>query len=510
MAVVFSLESVPLSTRLMMQHGKRNLMATACVRQSTISRHQRKLLATNVLWKIIIVFAACSVINNFLVLVKYEGRSDEVGPFDRAAVTTAKNVSQTEPCRSSFVGGEKNDARFPHFTILPSHACGEETVSFVIIVFSYVSNFMSRIFIRKTWGGYANERGNNATLVFLVALNGTPSHDYTQKHLEREAEVFGDILQVRFQEHYRNLSLKSIAMLNWVSEHCQNSQYLLKADDDVYVNAPLLARQLVKMSTGSFSKVNFVLGGIGSRKPHGNKESKWYTSKKEFNGYVYPPFVSGTAYAMTRRTALRLYAATHRVARFWLEDVYITGMCALKAGVKVVTNRLFSLRRTPLGDCDIRTYYSIHGLTLFIYHSIPLLLTAHSTFYFSTEMTHSFMKTAAWLLMALCTIILIIDIIVYKTSSLIIIANSKMANLSLVLIFTGSQNSSDQADALRILKMVQSYGYNASSTNVQTGSRKSDNPNGQGNLNLSEISASYHNLSASENSGSQYKSNITK
>ncbi|KAH9407371.1 hypothetical protein TYRP_012926 [Tyrophagus putrescentiae] len=81
--------------------------------------------------------------------------------------------------------------------------------------------FDRRMTIRKTWGKEAKEAG--------------------MKAIRAEAKQYGDMLQFNFIEDYYNLTLKAVAELKWAWRHCANStRYLMKVDDDVLVNVPLL------------------------------------------------------------------------------------------------------------------------------------------------------------------------------------------------------------------------------------------------------------------------------
>jgi len=47
-------------------------------------------------------------------------------------------------------------------------------------------------------------------------------------------------IQVNMVDQYRNLTLKVVALFNWMNENCPHARYLLKCDDDVYVNVHTL------------------------------------------------------------------------------------------------------------------------------------------------------------------------------------------------------------------------------------------------------------------------------
>lgn len=53
----------------------------------------------------------------------------------------------------------------------------------------------------------------------VTFLLGIPKNEETQKRIETESSLHGDILQESFVESYANLTLKSAFILKWAS--CQ-------------------------------------------------------------------------------------------------------------------------------------------------------------------------------------------------------------------------------------------------------------------------------------------------
>ena len=70
-------------------------------------------------------------------------------------------------------------------------------------------------------------------VVFLVGQQVNSTH---QEQLRSEAEQYGDIVQEAFIDTYANLTVKSLMLLKWFTQHCDNTQYVMKADDDMYIN----------------------------------------------------------------------------------------------------------------------------------------------------------------------------------------------------------------------------------------------------------------------------------
>ena len=53
-------------------------------------------------------------------------------------------------------------------------------------------------------------------------------------------ELFGDLIVAESQDTYNNLTLKTMAIMEWVSTYCNKAGYVLKTDDDMFINVPNL------------------------------------------------------------------------------------------------------------------------------------------------------------------------------------------------------------------------------------------------------------------------------
>ena len=77
-----------------------------------------------------------------------------------------------------------------------------------------------------------------------------------------EAEEHNDLVVEDFQETYLNLTVKTTFLLKWLtSSHCSRARFILKVDDDVYVNpANLWATLEQSLHLGS-NKIKYALIG---------------------------------------------------------------------------------------------------------------------------------------------------------------------------------------------------------------------------------------------------------
>ena len=57
-----------------------------------------------------------------------------------------------------------------------------------------------------------------------------------QRRLEEESRRHGDLVQGDFLDTYHNLSYKATMGNLWVAEFCSQAQFVVKTDDDMYVD----------------------------------------------------------------------------------------------------------------------------------------------------------------------------------------------------------------------------------------------------------------------------------
>ncbi|XP_026736505.1 uncharacterized protein LOC113500044 [Trichoplusia ni] len=182
-------------------------------------------------------------------------------------------------------------------------------------------------------------------VVFLLGLPTNDNNSVVQRKILAESEKYGDIIQEDFIDSYNNLTLKSIMMLKWITNSCNESvRYILKTDDDMYINVPNLMENLKNRSkqfdenfSRSGTKEYLLIGDLicGAR-PVLDSHNKWYSPRYMFSGRVYPRYLSGTGYALSAAAARALYSAALRTNYFHLEDIFITGMCAGRARPRIV------------------------------------------------------------------------------------------------------------------------------------------------------------------------------
>lgn len=113
----------------------------------------------------------------------------------------------------------------------PEHSiCDKKEIDLLIYVHSSPGNLKSRLMIRETWAKRA--LFPRTRIVFML---GSSQNRTVSDLIELESKIYNDIVQQDFIDTYRNLTLKCIMALRWVSAYCKTPKFILKTDDDVIV-----------------------------------------------------------------------------------------------------------------------------------------------------------------------------------------------------------------------------------------------------------------------------------
>lgn len=116
-----------------------------------------------------------------------------------------------------------------------------------------------------------------------------------------EAAAHDDIIIENFKDVYNNLTLKTGFILKNYKSLCFNSSFLMKTDDDMFVNTKLL-EELLSNSTQSSQIDKYLIGDeIAPYKPHRDRESRWYLPRFLMPDDLLPSYLSGTGYIISSK-----------------------------------------------------------------------------------------------------------------------------------------------------------------------------------------------------------------
>ena len=72
--------------------------------------------------------------------------------------------------------------------------------------------------------------------ISYMFYTGSTLDENIQRSLEEESQEYGDLVQGDFLDNYYNLSYKAIMGNLWVAEFCSQAEFLVKTDDDMFVD----------------------------------------------------------------------------------------------------------------------------------------------------------------------------------------------------------------------------------------------------------------------------------
>ena len=188
------------------------------------------------------------------------------------------NVNATRDV-AVYVQPENVTAKIPNGGLCVGDAAATKAPFLLVIVCSAVSNTDARNAIRDTWmkakrvqNGTLLSALENITLGVKVAfLLGETTNETIQNDVYLENELHGDIIQEGFYDSYLNLTLKSVMLLKWVTTYCPEVSFVLKTDDDMFVNIPALVGYL-----STIHRQNVIVGYLFCHaRPVKDLRSKW-------------------------------------------------------------------------------------------------------------------------------------------------------------------------------------------------------------------------------------------
>lgn len=222
----------------------------------------------------------------------------------------------------------------------------------VIIIMSAPTHLEARMAIRQTWGHFGQR--SDISILFML---GATTDSKVETILRKEQKTYNDVIRGKFLDSYSNLTLKTISTLEWVDSYCSKVKFLLKTDDDMFINVPRLQAFTIKHA----KEKNVIFGRLAKKwKPIRNKKSKYYVSQAQFKHAIFPDFTTGPAYLLSSDIIRKLYDAALDQTYLKLEDVFVTGIVANKLGIKRTHANEFLNKKISYSACNVQRGISIH------------------------------------------------------------------------------------------------------------------------------------------------------
>lgn len=149
--------------------------------------------------------------------------------------------------------------------------------------------------------------------------------------------------------------------LHWASSHkCLKPTFIVKMDDDIVVDFFRLSKYLdsIKLRYAG-EEIRHFLGGYVFSKvvPIRARQNKWFVTREEYEGGMYPDYLSGWMYVSTPYTSRLLHASASKPNAniFWIDDTWITGILRdeLKLPINDSLNAIFSANSQFIDCCIV-------------------------------------------------------------------------------------------------------------------------------------------------------------
>lgn len=204
--------------------------------------------------------------------------------------------------------------------------CKEASNSFplvVTLVQSKPQNIVQRNAIRTTWFN------SDARMLSYFVLASAESEEL-QKEIKKENEQFNDIIQGNFIDSVENRIYKHAMTFKWFSNNCGEADYLIKIDDDVFMNVPAVIEYLRSKETNK-SDIN----GYRDRAQLQIKADEEIISPDYHKYLVFPEYAMGFAVIYSNYFVNAAYPKLKPSRLALHDDIYVTAIIGLALNMKI-------------------------------------------------------------------------------------------------------------------------------------------------------------------------------
>ncbi|KAK3095329.1 hypothetical protein FSP39_013265 [Pinctada imbricata] len=229
---------------------------------------------------------------------------------------------------------------------------GMKGIKLLFVITTQPQNFNNRLTLRNTWLTLAKNNTGEIRYIFLL---GNVSNALDFDGIRKENLIYNDIVIGNFTDNYTTLTIKTLAGMSWTVENCRSSKYVMKTDDDMWINTKRLLPML-----SNFSKSFFVGGAcLPDVKPIRTLTGtlrKFYVPYVDFQYKKYPPYCQGLGILVSSDVAEKVLHVSRDTPFFIFEDVYL-GLCFARLRVRPINIPGFQ-------DNSFEQYSKYYNLTI--------------------------------------------------------------------------------------------------------------------------------------------------
>ena len=210
---------------------------------------------------------------------------------------------------------------------------------------------------------------NHSEMFRYAFVIETSLNNATRTFIELEREQYGDIIQVGMIRGYIQLTGKVIGGFNWTNNHCSRARYIVKMDEDSYVDITALSAviSVIPPNVGLF-------GQCGEGNDNKTAEVNNHMLLVLKLPATAAPYCYGSGYVITQKASAEVVRMSRGITPIYLDDLYV-GMCLSEARLNErgdfhvlnVTNFMTSSQASKHTCPSCREFHST-----VIWHKIPL------------------------------------------------------------------------------------------------------------------------------------------
>ncbi|KAI4879043.1 hypothetical protein NFI96_020703 [Prochilodus magdalenae] len=199
--------------------------------------------------------------------------------------------------------------------------CKQHNPFMVVIVPTAPHNAEARNAIRSTWGNDSLVQHGTVLVLFLLGLPSGNESKTQQLRVQEENLKYQDVLQSNFIDSYRNLTIKTMVMLEWLRGRCSQVLYAVKVDADMLLSIKGLMTILLRRDT---PQTNYITGRVWyGNVVIRNSLNKFYIPSDVYPKSVYPPYPLGMCYIMSIDLPDKILQVSREIKPIFIEDAYI-------------------------------------------------------------------------------------------------------------------------------------------------------------------------------------------
>ncbi|XP_060767366.1 beta-1,3-galactosyltransferase 2-like isoform X2 [Neoarius graeffei] len=194
----------------------------------------------------------------------------------------------------------------------------------VIIIPAAPNDVMERNAIRNSWGNEKLLQEKHVVILFLLGLPSGENAKMQQARIYQEDLRHHDLLQGDFIDSSKNMTIKTMVMLEWLRDRCPQAYYAAKVDTDILLNIRGLIDMLL---SPSIPQKNYLTGQVMlGNSIIRNPSSMFYIPPEVYSKSELPPYPLGKCYIMSMDMPAKILKASRVIQPVLKDDIYI-GLC---------------------------------------------------------------------------------------------------------------------------------------------------------------------------------------